>query len=145
MNDTNKPQTKTRGIAADKLVIAFLSHRKVGDVEAIYDKGNCSKGTVRTAIKVLEKDHGVDVTQLREWYDAKMGRAPVAPRPGESRSYKAQLSKRSPTCFLRLVLPGIKKGDSVIVTHGSVPGSVTVSPATSNTPPAQADDKGEAA
>lgn len=115
MNDENKNKRKL--VSYKDIQIAYLMDGIEG-VKKIWDSGNASKATVRRAVKLLQGTSS-DTTELERWLtDAigAVGRGRTAPKPGETRSYKAQQIKNG-SPFLRLPLDslGVEKGGTVRV------------------------------
>lgn len=97
--------------------ITYLT-QGVDGVAGIWKSGNASKPTIRRAVKRLQES-GQDTADLERWVAENIGavgRGRSAPKPGETRSYKAQQIKTGGP-FLRLPLDslGITKGKVVRV------------------------------
>jgi hypothetical protein len=99
----------------------------IGGLQKIWASGNVSKTTVRRAIKELQESTK-NTDELRSWVSENIGaiaRGRTAPKPGETRTYKAQQIKNGGP-FLRLPLDSleINKGGSVRVSFED--GQITV-------------------
>ncbi len=99
---------KARGVAYTHVVMAYLD-KGVDAVQELFAKGNLTKDTIRTALRNL-KGRGREATDLQSWYDEACGSTVGAPAAGDTRVYTAQVQKGSPTAFIKLPLPGVKRG-----------------------------------
>lgn len=113
---TKKKEKRTL-VSYKDIQIAYLMEGLDG-VQQVWTDGNASKATIRRAVKLLQETSS-NTAELERWVAdniGAIGRGRTAPKPGETRSYKAQQIKNGGP-FLRLPLDslGVIKGKVVRV------------------------------